>query len=194
MTHETYKDDLLVAFADQAAWREWLAANHDKQGAVWIKIAKKDSGVPSVTRDQALDEALCFGWIDAIAHPLDDKYYLQKYTKRRPKGTWSKRNVGKIAQLTAAGKMHQAGIAEVEAAKADGRWDMAYDSPTNMTMPQDFKVALEANPKAKAFYDTLNKTNVYAFLWRIQTAKRPETRQNRIAKFIAMLEQGETFH
>jgi uncharacterized protein YdeI (YjbR/CyaY-like superfamily) len=194
MTTETYKDQPVLFFADVSEWEAWLEKHHDDIPGIWIKFAKKDSGIASLTYADALQLALCFGWIDGQAKSIDDIYYMQKFTKRRSKSIWSKRNIGFVEALTKAGKMRPSGIAEVEAAKADGRWGQAYDSPSNMTMPDDFKVALESNPKAKAFYETLNKTNTYAILWRIQTAKRPETRASRIQKLITMLENGEKIH
>lgn len=191
---ETFKDIPVNAFPSAAAWETWLATHADLATGTWLKIAKKGTDIPSVDRESALDIALCYGWIDGQSYSFDDNYYLQRFLPRRPKSTWSKRNIGKIAELTAAGRMQPAGLAEVEAAKQDGRWALAYDSPKNMTMPSDFADALAKSPKAKEFYETLNKTNTYAFLWRIQTAKKPETRVSRISKYIQMLEDGQTFH
>jgi uncharacterized protein YdeI (YjbR/CyaY-like superfamily) len=181
-------------FATGADWEEWLKEHHADTSGVWIKFAKKDSGITSLNYAQALDGALCYGWIDGQSKSIDDVYYLQKFTSRRPKSIWSKRNVGKVAELIKAGKMQPAGQAAIDAAKADGRWDQAYDSPSNATTPPDFQEELDRHPKAKAFYETLNKTNTYAFLWRIQTAKKAETRAKRIALSIQMLEEGKTFH
>jgi uncharacterized protein YdeI (YjbR/CyaY-like superfamily) len=181
-------------FASSADWEEWLKEHHADTSGVWIKFAKKDSGITSLNYAQALDGALCYGWIDGQSKSIDDVYYLQKFTSRRPKSIWSKRNVGKVAELIKAGKMQPAGQAAIDAAKADGRWDQAYDSPSNVTIPPDFQKELDRHPKAKAFYETLNKTNTYAFLWRIQTAKKAETRAKRIAVSIQMLEDGKTFH
>jgi uncharacterized protein YdeI (YjbR/CyaY-like superfamily) len=181
-------------FASSVDWEEWLKEHHVDTSGVWIKFAKKDSGITSLNYAQALDGALCYGWIDGQSKSIDDVYYLQKFTSRRPKSIWSKRNVGKVAELIKAGKMQPAGQAAIDAAKADGRWDQAYDSPSNATIPPDFQEELDRHPKAKAFYETLNKTNTYAFLWRIQTAKKAETRAKRIALSIQMLEDGKTFH
>jgi uncharacterized protein YdeI (YjbR/CyaY-like superfamily) len=183
-----------LLFPDQAAWERWLSEHYGQADGIWLKIAKKASPTPSVNYDGALDVALCYGWIDGQMNTFDEHFYVQKFTPRRPKSMWSKRNIEKIAQLSAAGLMQPPGLAQVEAAKADGRWDQAYDKPSQMSMPDDFKAILEANPKAKAFYETLNKTNTYAILWRIQTAKKPETRAARIQKLIAMLEAGEKLH
>lgn len=173
-------------------WRAWLAEHHATSSGVVIKMAKKASGIRSVTAEEALDVALCFGWIDAVRRSLDDEHFLQRYTPRRARSKWSKRNRAKAEALIAAGLMEPAGMAEVERAKADGRWDAAYDSPANITVPEDLQAALDANPKAAEFFATLTGQNRYAILYRIQDAKRPETRARRIAKFVAMCERGET--
>lgn len=191
---ETYKDLPVLFFADQDAWEQWLNAHYGEQQGVWLKFAKKGKGITSTNYAEALDVALCYGWIDGQAQSVDDIYYLQKFTPRRPKSIWSKRNVNKVAELITAGKMKPAGQAAIDAAKADGRWDQAYDSPKDTTVPPDFQAALDANPAAKAFYATLNKTNTFAFLWRIQTAKKPETRVARIQKFVIMLSEGKKLH
>ena len=183
-----------ISFASASEWEQWLAEHHTRADGVWIKVAKKASGIASVTHDEALDVALCYGWIDGQRNSLDDSYFLQKFTPRRPKSLWSKRNIDKIAALTAAGRMQPPGLAEVAAAKQDGRWDAAYDSPKNMVIPEDFLQALAANERARAFFDTLNQTNRYSIAWRLQTGKKPETRQRRCAAILAMLEKGETFH
>jgi uncharacterized protein YdeI (YjbR/CyaY-like superfamily) len=194
MTQETYKDQPVIFFATQAEWEHWLEKHFEDIPGAWLKFAKKNSGITSLNYDDALQVALCFGWIDGQTKSVDETYYLQKFTKRRPKGMWSKRNIIFIEQLTKAGKMRASGLAEVAAAKSDGRWDQAYDSPSNMTIPADFQAELDKYPKAKAFYATLNKTNTYAILWRIQTAKKPETRQARIEKLIVMLNEGKKIH
>lgn len=183
-----------LPFASASAWEEWLAEHHAQADGVWIKMAKKASGIASVTHDEALDVALCYGWIDGQCKGLDATYFLQKFTPRRPKSLWSKRNIDKIAALTAAGRMRPPGLAEVAAAQEDGRWDVAYDSPKNMVVPDDLLQALASNERARAFFDTLNQANRYAIVWRLQTAKQPATRQRRFAAIIAMLEKGETFH
>lgn len=191
---ETYQDLPVQSFATPAEWLAWLVEHHDSSKGIWIKIAKKVSGIPSISYDQALEDALCYGWIDGQTKGIDDTYYMQKFTPRRPKSIWSKRNVGIVGQLIKTGRMQPAGQVAIDAAKADGRWDRAYDSSSNMIMPDDLQAALDSNPKAKAFYQTLNKTNTYAILWRIQTAKKPETRAARIEKLVAMLERGEKLH
>lgn len=183
-----------IPFASALVWEEWLAEHHAAADGVWIMVAKKASGIASVTHDEALDVALCYGWIDGQGKTFDDTYYLQKFTPRRPKSLWSKRNIEKVTALTAAGKMQPAGLAEVEAAKRDGRWDAAYDSPKNMVIPEDFMQALGENEQALAFFNTLNQANKYAIGWRLQTAKKPETRQRRFDALLAMLERGEKLH
>lgn len=157
-------------------------------------MAKKASGIASVTHDEALEVALCFGWIDGQRNGHDDRYFLQKFTPRRPKSLWSKRNVAKIAKLTAEGRMQPSGLAEVAAAQLDGRWKAAYAGPKEMIFPKDFLKALEKNKKARMFFRTLSKTNVYAIAWRLETAKKPETRQRRFDALLAMLDRGEKFH
>jgi uncharacterized protein YdeI (YjbR/CyaY-like superfamily) len=194
LENEEYKNLPVLFFETAEAWRAWLTDHHTDEAGVWLKFAKKTSGIESLNYAAALQEALCFGWIDGQAQSIDETYYLQKFTKRRPQSMWSKRNVGYVTALIEAGKMQPSGLAAIEAAKADGRWENAYDSSSAITIPDDFKEALGKHPKADEFYKTLNKTNTYAILWRIQTAKRPETRAARIAKFITMLEEGKKIH
>src|SRR5687768_13288569 len=173
-------------FRNAAAWEKWLAAHHADKGA-WLKIAKKDAGVASVTIAEAIDVALCHGWIDGQRLACDERFFLQRFTPRRPKGLWSKINIGNIERLLAAGRMQPAGLREVEAAKADGRWHAAYDSAKAMQVPEELAAALAKNRKARAFFEKLDRTNRYSFCWRVQTAKKPETRAARIAKFVEML-------
>jgi uncharacterized protein YdeI (YjbR/CyaY-like superfamily) len=180
-----------LPFASVAVFERWLSKHHAQFGGVWIKMAKKDSGIPSITHDQALDVALCYGWIDGQRNAFDGEYFLQKFTPRRPKSLWSKRNIEKVAALTASGRMQPAGLAEVEAAQRDGRWAAAYDSQKNMVMPEDFLKALKQNKPAQAMFNTLSKSNVYAIALRLATAKKPETRQRRFGTLLAMLERGE---
>jgi len=175
-------------------WESWLAENHAVSAGVWLRFFKKGSDVDSVTHDQALDEALCYGWIDGQIQKHDDKSWLQKFTPRRAKSIWSKRNIEHVARLTKAKKMKQAGLRQIEAAKADGRWEMAYDSPSNMRMPQDFLERLAENKKAEAFFKSLTRANTYAIGWRLQTAKKPETREKRMKAILQMLAKGEKFH
>ena len=189
----TTKELPILPFASVSLWEQWLFKHHDQLDGVWIKMAKKASGVASVTHDEALDVALCYGWIDGQRKTYDSRFFLQKFTPRRPKSLWSKRNINKVAELTAAGRMQPSGLAEVEAAKQDGRWEAAYDSPKNMVVPEDFLKALGENKQAQAFFNTLSKSNVYAIAWRLETAKKPETRKRRFDALLAMLERGE-FH
>ncbi|CAN7268410.1 YdeI/OmpD-associated family protein [Pseudoxanthomonas sp. LjRoot143] len=182
-------------FADPAAWERWLEG-HPQSSGVWLKIAKKDAGIPSVTYAEALDVALCHGWIDGQKKGFDAQFFLQRFTPRRARSTWSKINVAKIDALIAAGRMRPAGLREVEAAKADGRWDAAYDGAKSMEVPPELAkaLALAKHRKAKAFFDTLDKTNRYAVCWRVQTAVKPETKRARVEKLVAMLARGEKIH
>lgn len=193
-TMETFRDIPVLFFATVTEWNAWLRDNHASSNGVWLKFAKKGSGIASINHDSALNEALCYGWIDGQAYPYEAPYYLQKFTPRRSKSIWSKRNIEKVEALTEAGRMRPAGQAQIDAAKTDGRWDQAYDKPSDMTMPDDFQALLDAHPKAKEFYATLNRTNTYAILWRIQTAKKPETRQARMQKLLTMLLEGKKLH
>lgn len=187
-------DDLpVLPFADADAWEAWLVANADAKG-VWLKIAKKDSGHATVTYAEALDVALCHGWIDGQKRGFDEAWFLQRFTPRRAKSLWSKINVGHVERLVAAGRMRAGGLREVEAAKADGRWDAAYDGGRSMEVPPELAQALAKNRKAKAFFDTLNAANRYAVCWRVQTAKKPETKAKRVDTLVAMLARGEKLH
>jgi uncharacterized protein YdeI (YjbR/CyaY-like superfamily) len=185
-------DDLeTLAFASAAELEEWFAAHHDTSPGIWIKFAKKGSGIASVTNDEALDVALCFGWIDGLRRSVDDDFYVERHTPRRPRSKWSKVNVENVERLTAAGRMRTAGLAEVERAKADGRWDAAYEPPSRLTVPDDLERELAARPSAREFFEGLDSTNRYAILYGLHDAKRPETRARRLAAFIAKLEAGE---
>ncbi|PKP33457.1 MAG: bacteriocin-protection protein, YdeI/OmpD-associated family [Bacteroidetes bacterium HGW-Bacteroidetes-16] len=187
-------DQPIISFNSPQEWNAWLEQNHRNSNGVWLRIYKKDTGIPTTTHAQALEEALCFGWIDGQAKKYDEASYLQKFTPRRAKSIWSKRNVDYVAQLEKEGRMKSAGREQIEAAKADGRWDRAYDSPVNMTMPEDFLKELAKNKKAQAFFKTLNKTNTFAIGWRLQTAKKPETREKRMKMILEMLAREEKFH
>ena len=189
------KADLkIIAFKSPQAWASWLATNHAKSNGIWLRLFKKDSGVATVTYAEALDEALCYGWIDGQLEKYDEKSWLRKFTPRRSKSVWSKRNIEHVKRLTGAGKMKPSGLMEVEAAQADGRWARAYDSPRAMRIPEDFLQELSKDKKAQAFFTTLNKANTYAIAWRLQTAKKPETRAQRMKAFLAMLKKGEKLH
>lgn len=193
MTTALPTDLPIKLFKTAAAWEKWLAAHAGDAGA-WLKIAKKSVGVTSVSYAEAIDVALCHGWIDGLKRSCDAQYFLQRFTPRRPKSLWSKINVARIEQLIAAGRMQKGGLREIEAARADGRWHAAYDSARSMPVPEELAAALARNKKAKAFFDQLDRTNRYAFCWRVQTARKPETRAARVAKFIAMLAKGEKIH
>lgn len=185
-------DPPVKPFASQEAWERWLDRNHGNEEGIWLKFAKKASGKRTVTFQEALDVALCYGWIDGQRRGLDDDYYLQRFTPRRPRSNWSKINRDKVAALAEQARMKPPGLAEVERAKADGRWDAAYDSPSTIEPPPDLLEALAASPKAKALFAELDSQNRYAILYRIHDAKRPETRARRIEKFVSMLSRGET--
>ena len=182
------------SFRSSEELRAWLAKEHTRATGLLLRIYKKDSGVASVTYAEALDQALCFGWIDGQKLPLDAKSWIQKFTPRRSKSGWSKKNVAHVDRLIQASQMRPAGLKEVEAARADGRWAAAYDSPANATVPPEFVKGLARNIKAKQFFSTLNRANLYAIAYRLQTAKRPETRTRRIKLIIEMLARGEKFH
>lgn len=184
----------IVSFADPSAWATWLAANHASSRGVWLKLAKKASGVASVTYAEALEVALAWGWIDGQKNRFNDAAWLQKFTPRGAKSIWSKINRDKALALIAAGEMKAPGLAEVERAKRDGRWEAAYDSQSRATVPEDLAAALGANARAKAFFATLDAQNRYAVLFRIHTAKKAETRAKRIALFVDMLARNEKIH
>ncbi|HLO95471.1 MAG TPA: YdeI/OmpD-associated family protein [Burkholderiaceae bacterium] len=184
----------LVLFKNARAFESWLKKHHATSDGLWLQIAKKGAAEPSVTYAEAVEIALCWGWIDGQKKSLDDQHYLQRFTPRRARSLWSKVNVEKVAALIEAGRMQAPGQVQIEAAKADGRWAQAYDSARTATVPEDLLAALEAEPEAKAFFATINAANRYAVLWRIQTAVKPETRARRIAQLVAMLARGETVH
>ena len=184
----------VLKFGSQAEWEKWLDKNGGQADGVWLKFAKKNSGEATVNYAEALEEALCYGWIDSQAKTFDDKYYLQKFTPRRPKSVWSKINVEKAEAFIKEGRMKSAGLEQVQAAKSDGRWAAAYAPQSVAEIPEDFKKALAINKKAAAFYESLNKANQYAFTWRLHHTKRPETRAANIEKYIKMLADGQKFH
>lgn len=184
----------ILPFANKKKWTDWLVKQHDKSAGVWLQIAKKDSGIPSINYEEALDVALCYGWIDGQKKAFDNQYWLQKFTPRGPKSIWSKINTQKVERLIASGDMKPAGLKAIELARQDGRWDAAYASQKNISVPADFQAALEKNKQAKAFFATLNGVNRYAILFRIHNAKKPETRARKIREFVEMLERGEKIH
>ena len=181
-------------FKNAKAFERWLKANHARVDGLWLKIAKRGAAEPSVTYPEAVEIALCWGWIDGQKKSLDDQHFLQRFTPRRPRSVWAKINVDKARALIEAGRMQTPGQAQIEAARADGRWARAYDGARTSEIPEDFAAALDAAPKAKAFFATIDAANRYAVLWRIQTAVKAETRARRIAQFVAMLARGETVH
>jgi uncharacterized protein YdeI (YjbR/CyaY-like superfamily) len=188
-------DDLpVLLFASKGELEAWLEENHGGADGLWLKIAKKDSGVESVDYAEALELALCFGWIDSQKRGFDEACFLQRFTPRRPRGKWSQINRAKAEELIAAGAMRPAGLAEVEAAKADGRWDAAYAGQRTATVPEDLQRELDRNEAASEFFAKLDSANRYAMLYRLQEAKKPQTRQKRLRKFVAMLERGEKIH
>ena len=184
----------VVSFADASAWSRWLASHHGSSRGVWLKIAKKGSTSASVTYAGALEVALTWGWIDGQKGKLDDAWWLQRFTPRGPKSIWSKVNRDKAVALIDTGKMQPAGLSEVDRAKKDGRWEAAYDSQSRATVPLDLAAALAANPRAAAFFNTLESYNRYAILFRIHTAKKPATRAARIDKFVTMRAKHEKIH
>jgi uncharacterized protein YdeI (YjbR/CyaY-like superfamily) len=184
----------VLSFDTSDEWFDWLEKHHSTSDGIWIRFFKKSSGVTKLNYDQALEGALCYGWIDSQVKGYDDKSWIQKYTPRRSKSIWSKINTEHIARLIKEGKMKPAGLAQVEAAKSDGRWDVAYHPAKTMTMPDDFLKELAKNKKAEAFFKTLNKTNTYAIGWRLQTAKKQETRERRMKAIIEMLSREEKLH
>jgi uncharacterized protein YdeI (YjbR/CyaY-like superfamily) len=182
------KPDLpIVPFASRDAWAAWLEERHATSEGLWLKFAKKGSGLETVTYDQAVEVALCYGWIDGQVRKVDEDYYLQRFTPRKARSKWSKINRRKATELIARGEMKPAGLREVERAKADGRWDAAYDAPSTATVPEDLRRALVEDERAREFFETLDSANRYAILYQIQDARRPETRARRIAKYVAML-------
>jgi uncharacterized protein YdeI (YjbR/CyaY-like superfamily) len=191
---ETFKEIPVYIFKDAAGWEEWIALHYELESGIWLKMAKKNSGITTVTYPEALEVALCYGWIDGQSNSYDETYYLQKFTPRRRKSLWSKINIGKVEELIAAGRMRESGFAAIEAAKADGRWEAAYDSVKEATVPSDLAAFFEKNAAAKAFFESLNSANRYAVLWRLMTANTPAKRAARLEKVVAMLEAGKTFH
>ena len=184
----------ILRFPDQAAWARWLEQNHAESQGVRLKLAKKGSGVTTATYGEALEEALCYGWIDGQVGRYDDTFYLQRFTPRTKRSKWSANNRENVKRLIAEGRMKPAGLEAVESAQADGRWDAAYPRQSEATVPDDLQQALDQNPKAKAFFETLTSQNRYAILFRLHDAKRPQTRAKRIADYVAMLAEHRTFH
>ena len=189
--HDSYP---VIIFKTGKAFETWLAKNHAKAEGAWLKIAKAASGIKTISHLEALDAALCYGWIDGLRRGLDDEYFLQKFTPRGPKSIWSVINKQKVAALIEAGRMKDAGLAAIETAKKNGRWDNAYESQKNITVPDDLQDALNKNKKAKAFFDKLSSQNRFAILFRTSQAKKPETRARKITEFVLMLQKHETIY
>jgi uncharacterized protein YdeI (YjbR/CyaY-like superfamily) len=181
-------------FVSQKAWEEWLDENHRSSTGIWMRIARKGSGIPSITYAEAVESALCYGWIDGHKRPHSDTAWLQRFTPRRPRSMWSEINRNKALALVKARRMKAAGLEEIEKAKKDGRWEAAYGSQRTLTTDPAFQKALNKSPRAKKFFKTISAANRYAILWRVQTAKKAETRERRIREYVAMLEKGETLH
>lgn len=189
------KADLqVISFLSPVEFENWLEQNNDNIKGIWLRFFKKDSGITTIVYDEALEVALCYGWIDGQLKKYDEKSYIQKFTPRRPKSMWSKRNIDHVARLLKEKRMKPSGIREAEEAKTDGRWEKAYDSPGNMVVPEDFIQELAKNKKALEFFESLNKVNKYSIVWRLQTAKTNEIRDKRIKEILSMMEKEEKFH
>jgi uncharacterized protein YdeI (YjbR/CyaY-like superfamily) len=190
----TVKEFPILTFASASQWAAWLEKHTDTADGIWIRFFKKGSGIETITYDQASEIALCYGWIDSQAKKYDEVSYLQKFTPRRSKSIWSKVNTQRVAQLLKEGKMKPSGLKQIEEAKKDGRWDAAYRSSSEITLPKEFLTELAKREKAQTFFNTLNKSNVYAIAWRLETARKPETKARRMQMILDMLEKGEKFH
>ena len=190
----TRQDLPILPFDSRASWEAWLEEHHETSSGLWLQIAKKGSGIETISYAEALDAALCHGWIDGQKGTFDEKNWLQRFTPRRPRSKWSKINREKATKLIEAGRMRPAGLREIERARADGRWDAAYEPQSKATVPEDLRHALEGNEAAKEFFATLDSANRYAILYRIQDAKKPETRARRIEKFVTILAEGKKLH
>jgi uncharacterized protein YdeI (YjbR/CyaY-like superfamily) len=191
----TEKDRLeIIPFATAADWKAWLESHHADSPGIWLKFARKESGIPSVGFPDALNLAVCYGWIDSQRAPFEDPFYLQKFTPRRPRSRWSKVNCDRAEALIASGQMQPAGLREVEAAKADGRWERAYPPQSQAVIPDDLQTELDRNPAAQDFFRTLNSANRYAIVYRVQSSKNPEIRAAHIRKFVEMLANHEKIY
>jgi uncharacterized protein YdeI (YjbR/CyaY-like superfamily) len=184
----------ILELGDRAAWDEWLARNHDTSAGVWLKFAKKGAPTSTVTRAEAIEEAIRYGWIDGQLRPYDEHFWLIRFTSRKPRSRWSQRNREKALELIEQGRMHPAGLVQVRAAQEDGRWENAYEAQSAATVPADFQAALDRHAKAKAFFETLTGAKRYAFLYRLHHVSKPEARARRIADYIALLDEGKTLH
>ena len=188
------RDLQIIPFLSPSEFESWLELNNDNTKGIWVRFYKKDSGMPTIIYQEALVVALCYGWIDGQVKKHDENSYIQKFTPRRSKSMWSKRNINLVERLEKEGRMKPSGIKEAEKARSDGRWERAYDSPGSMVVPENFINELSKNKKALQFFESLNKVNKYTIGWRLQTAKNPETRDKRIKEILIMMEKGEKFH
>ena len=188
----TAKELPIVDAADQQAWRAWLEVNNADEAGAWLKLAKKGAPTASVSYAEALEEAICFGWIDGQVRRFDEHFYLQRFTPRRSKSKWSQINRESAARLLAEGRIRPSGLAQIEAAKADGRWEDAYPAQSEATVPEDFQRALDRDPRARSFFETLTGSNRYAFLYRLHNVRKPESRARRIEGYIELLREGKT--
>ncbi len=187
-------DQPIIAFESTKKMESWMKKNHDSSDGIWLRMYKKDSNIPSVTYKEALDVALCFGWIDGQANPDSENSWIQRFTPRRARSMWSKRNIEHAERLIKEKRMQPVGLEAIKAAKADGRWERAYDGSAAMVVPEDFIKELKKNKKAYEFFLTLNKANTYAIAWRLQTAKKPETRERRLKVLLEMMKKGQKLH
>ncbi len=192
MTEELKQGLPIVEHPDQRSWEDWLERHHADRSGAWLKLAKKNSPTPTVTFAEALESALCYGWIDGQISRYDEHHYLQRFTPRKPRSKWSQINREKVTRLIEAGRLKPAGLAKIEAAKADGRWDDAYAPQSQIEVPDDFRLALAANPEAKEFFETLTGSRRYAFLYRLHHVKTPDRREKRIADYIERLSRHRT--
>src|SRR5882672_6110866 len=194
-TSPTSKRDLPIkTFKSADAFEKWLAKNHSKSPCIWLRFFKKHSGMKSVYYPEALEVALCYGWIDALVNRYDEKSYLQRFTPRRARSGWSKRNRNHCRRLIREGRMQAAGLAQIKAARSDGRWQVAYESPRKMKVPDDFLKQLAKDARAEEFFKTLDKANYYAIAWRLNTARKPAIRESRMKKILSMLASGKKLH
>lgn len=191
---DLHRDLPILAFASQGAWEAWLAAEPEGSKGLWLKLAKKESGIASVSMQEAVESALCHGWIDGQGAKFDEDFWLVRFTPRKPRSKWSEVNRTRVLALIEEGRMQPAGLREVERARADGRWDAAYAPPSSAVVPDDLQRALDADDAARQAFERLNKVNRYAIIHRVGDAKKPETRARRIAQYVAMLARGETIY
>lgn len=194
MTDNNLKSLKIISFSSRNKWRKWLFRFYAESDGLWIRFYKKNSGIDSINHEEALEEAICFGWIDGQLKKYDENSWIQRFTPRRNKSIWSKQNVERAEKLIKLGKMEPPGLQAINLAKSDGRWNKAYDSHVNMTFPEEFLKELSKNKKSLKFFESLDRNNKYSIAWRLQTAIKPETKKKRMAKILEMLSKGEKFH